>query len=138
MKTMSTGSRNRRNALLSEINVTPFVDITLVLLIIFMLTAPMLQQGIGVSLPQTKPSGAQVEAKPFILNIKKDSNIYIGDQPIRLNELSDKLKAIFAYKKRKLIYLQADKTIPYGFVAQTLGEIKFSGIEEVSLITSLK
>lgn len=138
MKTVTAGSKGKRGSLLSEINVTPFVDVMLVLLIIFMVTAPMLQQGIGISLPQTKPGGAKISKEPFILKIKKDSQIYIGDQSIRLNNLSKKLKALFEHKQGSAVYLQADKSVPYGFVAKTLGEIKFSGIEEVSLITTVK
>jgi len=131
-------SKNRGNSLLSEINVTPFVDVMLVLLIIFMVTAPMLQQGIGISLPQTRLSGAKISKEPFILKIKKNKKIYIGNQPILLTDLSKKLKALFEHRNKGAVYLQADKSVPYGFIAKTLGEIKFSGIEEVSLITTTK
>ena len=123
---------------LSEINVTPFVDVMLVLLIIFMVTAPMLQQGIGISLPQTKASGVKITKEPFILRIKADKKVYIGEQPLSVNNIAEKLKALFEHKKSAMIYLQADKSIPYGIVAQTLGEIKSSGISDVSLITNVK
>lgn len=138
MKSIYGEFKNRRSSLLSEINVTPFVDVMLVLLIIFMITAPLLQQGIGVSLPQTKSSGVKISKEPFILKIKKNKKIYIGDQSLQLNDLSKKLKAVFEYKKEKVVYIQADKSVLYGFVAKTLGEIKSSGIEEVSLITTAK
>ncbi len=135
MKTASGAPKSKRGSLLSEINVTPFVDVMLVLLIIFMATAPMLQQGIGVSVPQTKASGAQISKEPFILKIKKDQKIYIGDLPVPVEELAEKLTALFEQRPKEAIYLQADKSAPYGAVAQALGEIKFSGFHDVSLIT---
>lgn len=138
MKNTTNKQAGKRGSLLSEINVTPFVDVMLVLLIIFMVTAPMLQQGIGISLPQTKASGAQISKEPFILKIKKDKSIYIGNHSIRLNDLSKKLTALFEHRPREIIYLQADRSVPYGFVAQTLGEIKYSGFSNVSLITNSK
>ena len=139
MQTSSNQSNRRRGALLSEINVTPFVDVMLVLLIIFMVTAPMLKQSIDIALPQTKKTqSSKIEKDPFILQIKKDQKIYIGKQTIPLGNLKEKLTALFEHKTSKTIYLQADKRIPYGMVAKTLGEIKSSGISNVSLITITK
>ena len=138
MKPSLADSKSRRGHLLSEINVTPFVDVMLVLLIIFMVTAPMLQQGIDISLPQAKAGGAKISKELLILKIKKDEKIYIGDHIISLDHLSEKLNALFKHKQSQAVYLQADKSISYGMVAQTLGEIKSSGIEEVSLITTVK
>ncbi len=131
-------SEGKRGRLLSEINVTPFVDVMLVLLIIFMATAPMLKQGIAISLPQTKASGSAISKEPFILQITKDKQIYIGDSQIPFHHLSDKLKALFEHRPGLAVYLQADKLTPYGFVAQTLGEIKSSGIQNVHLVTVAK
>ena len=128
----------QKGTLLSEINVTPFVDVMLVLLIIFMVTAPMLQQGIGIELPETKNTGAKILQDPFILQIKKDRQVYLGTQTIALEDLQEKLEALAKYKKIQAVYLQADKFVPYGIVAQTLGEIKASGINHVSLITITK
>ena len=135
---MNSLSDQKTTKPLSEINVTPFVDVMLVLLIIFMVTAPMLQQGIDISLPQTQARGVKITKEPFILQIKKDKKIYIGEQSLPLNKIAEKLKAIFKHKKNSMIYLQADKSLPYGIVAQTLGEIKSSGISDVSLITNVK
>ena len=126
---------SQKTNLLSEINVTPFVDVMLVLLIIFMATAPMLQQGLKVDLPSAKSSGIEVSTSALILEIKKNQSIYMGSQPIALKELNQKLKAIFENKTEKAVYIQADKSVPYGIVAQTLGEIKASGIQKVSFIT---
>ena len=128
----------QKGALLSEINVTPFVDVMLVLLIIFMATAPILQQGIGIELPETKNTGAKILKDPFILQIKKDRQVYLGTQTIALENLQEKLQALVKYKKFQAVYLQADKLTPYGLVAQALGEIKASGITNVSLITVTK
>lgn len=128
----------RQGRLLSEINVTPFVDVMLVLLIIFMVTAPMLSQGIRISLPQTKSSGVQISKKPMILKITKDKTIYIGESTIALKNLPEKLKALFEHRPEEAVYLQADKSVPYGIVAQTLAEIKSSGINNVNLITIVK
>ena len=125
-------------AFLNEINVTPFVDVMLVLLIVFMVTAPMLQQNLNISLPSAKSVGAKISKEPFILNIKKDKKIYIGNTSIEMNELSEKLKVLFEYRTEKAVYIRADKSIPYGLVAKTLGEIRSSGISDVSLITSVK
>lgn len=138
MKTESGNPKTKRGSLLSEINVTPFVDVMLVLLIIFMVTAPMLQQGIDISLPQTRPSGVKISKEPFILKIRKNKKIYIGDHSIPVRDLSKKLRALFEHKQGEAVYLQADKSIPYGFVAKILGEIKSSGIEQVSLVTNIK
>lgn len=137
MKSASAGESSKAR-LLSEINVTPFVDVMLVLLIIFMVTAPMLQQGLSLSLPSAKSAGAAVSKQPFILRIERDQKIYIGDRPVRLGELSEKLEALFEHKRGRAVYLQADKSIPYGIVARALGEIKSSGISDVSLITNVK
>ena len=139
MQTSSNQSNRRRGVMLSEINVTPFVDVMLVLLIIFMVTAPMLKQGIDISLPQTqKAQGAKIQKDSFILEVKLDQKIYIGSQSVPLENLKEKLIAVFEHKNSKSIYLQADKRIPYGIVAQVLGEIRSSGISDVSLITIAK
>ncbi len=131
----ASSNKSKRSELLSEINVTPFVDVMLVLLIIFMVTAPLLQQGIDISLPKTKSVGVQPSKNPFILQIKKNKKIYIGTQSIPFDKLNSKLKSIFKNRRDKQIYIQADKSVPYGIVARSLGEIKSSGLTEISLIT---
>lgn len=128
--------KSRRHAL-SEINVTPFVDVMLVLLIIFMVTAPLVQQGIDISLPETDSVGVAPSSNPLILKIRKNRRIYIGKgESIPLRNLSKKLKAISKIKSDKQIYLQADRSVPYGIVAKTLARIKSSGLVQVSLITT--
>ena len=131
-------TKEKSRVVLSEINVTPFVDVMLVLLIIFMVTAPMLQQGIGLSLPETRSAGTPPPSDPFILQIKKNKKIYIGSQTVPLGTLSSKLEAIFKNKSHRGIYVQADKSLPYGFVARALGEIQASGIVHINLVTTTK
>lgn len=130
--------RNKR-PLLNEINVTPFVDVLLILLIIFMVTAPLLKQGLDIALPESRSARATPSSKkPFVLSIKKDKSIYIEDHNVPFDTLAEKLTALFEHKQEKIIYLEADKNLPYGFVAQTLGEIQSAGISQISLITTSK
>ena len=134
----SDPSSSRYQSHMSEINVTPFVDVMLVLLIIFMATAPMIQQGINIALPETKATSGHISQDPFILKIKKDKKIYIGKTEVPLPVLSKKIKAIFKERKDKHVYIQADKKIAYGFVTKILGEVKTAGVQDVSLVTAVK
>ena len=131
---MNAGSSKSRMAL-SEINITPMVDVMLVLLIIFMVTTPMMQQGIDIDLPEVSSSGTPTTDEPFILEIRKNKHLYVGDTEIHLVQLSQKLKAIFLTRKNKQIYLQADRNVDYGLVAETMGEIRAAGISNISLVT---
>ena len=126
---------NRNRDVLSEINVTPFVDVMLVLLIIFMVTAPLLQQGIDVNLPQAKGKDLPPEER-IALVIKRDGIIYMNDNPVSLTEMGNKLRAIS--KLNPNVFLKADKDVPYGFVVEVMGEIKEAGIEKLGMITEPK
>ncbi len=126
-----TGSRT----VLSEINVTPLVDVMLVLLIIFMVTAPMMQQGLEVQLPETKNSGVPTTEDPFTLTVQKDRTVKAGEATIKIDNLGSKLKAIFATRKNKQVYIQADARVDYGTVAEVMGEIRAAGIFSIGLIT---
>lgn len=129
----SSGGKSRMT--MSEINVTPLVDVMLVLLIIFMVTAPMMQQGIDIDLPETAASGVETTDEPFVLVIKKNKKLYVGDVQIPDDQLRTKLAAIFETRANKQIYLQADRTVDYGFVAEVMGEIRAAGIFNIGLVT---
>lgn len=107
----------------------------LVLLIIFMVTAPMMQQGLDVQLPETSNSGVTTNDEPFVLVIKKDRSIHSGEAVIKLDSLRPKLQSIFSVRKNKQIYVQADKSVDYGTVAAVMGEIRAAGIYSIGLIT---
>lgn len=130
-----SGSGHRSRTVLSEINVTPLVDVMLVLLIIFMITAPMMQQGLDVELPETSNSGVSTTDEPFIIKINKNRSISFGETQVPLSQVQKKLKAIFETRKNKQVYIQADKNVDYGTVAQTMGEVRAAGIYSVGLIT---
>ena len=101
---------------MSEINVTPLVDVMLVLLIIFMVTAPMMMQGVEVNLPQTTAKSIKTREDPLILTINKERQIFLEDRQIGLKELENKMKSIFKYRRNKELLLRADREVPYGFV----------------------
>lgn len=123
---------SRDKTVLSEINVTPFVDVMLVLLVIFMVTAPLLQQGIDVNLPKAKGKDLPPEER-ISLVIKKDRTIFMNDTPITIPQMRQKLEAIS--KLNPNIFLKADKDVPYGLVVEVMGEIKDAGIEKLGMIT---
>ena len=127
--------RSGSRAVLSEINVTPLVDVMLVLLIIFMVTAPMMQQGLDVQLPETANSGVPTSDEPFVLVIKKDGSLHAGEAHLNMDTLGSKLKAIFATRKDKQVYIQADRQVDYGTVAEAMGEIRAAGIFSIGMIT---
>lgn len=133
----NSGGRKSR-ATLSEINVTPLVDVMLVLLIMFMVTTPLMQQGIEVDLPKTSAAGVEVNEEPFVLVIAADQKMTIAKTKIGMNEIRPKLKAIFETKKNKQVYIQADRKVDYGFVAEAMAEVRAAGIFNIGLITMPK
>jgi biopolymer transport protein TolR len=135
---MQTGSKNSSRAVMSEINVTPFVDVMLVLLIIFMVTAPMMQQGLDVNLPKTASTGVALDEDPFVLTIDSSGKVKAADSPLNVSDMREKIKAIFQTRKNKQIYIQADKKVDYGVVAEVMGEVRAAGIFNISLITMPK
>jgi biopolymer transport protein TolR len=120
---------------MSEINVTPFVDVALVLLIIFMVTAPMMQQGIDVDLPETTTQALRVKDEPLILTVKKDGKYFLARKEIPQAELEAKLTAIFDGSDRKEIYLRADKNVPYHFVVTALAAAREAGAKSLGMVT---
>jgi len=124
-----------RSDLISDINVTPLVDVMLVLLIIFMVTAPMMIHGVKVNLPITESKSIKSKEDPLILSITKKRLIFIEDYNVAFNALKGKLKKIVANRAGKEILLQADKDVPYGFVMKVMSQVKEAGISKVGLIT---
>jgi biopolymer transport protein TolR len=120
---------------LSEINVTPFVDVMLVLLIIFMVTAPMMQQGIDVDLPETTTQPIRVQDEPLILTVKKDGKVHVGRREIPQAELRDKLVAIFEGRDSRELFLRADKEAPYGVVVKALSAAREAGATKLGMVT---
>ena len=127
--------RNIKSKPFSEINVTPFVDVMLVLLIIFMVTAPLLTVGVQVDLPESNADSLQSDNEPLELTISKDGNIYIQETKINIKELIPKLIAITDNRLDTKIYVRGDEIINYGKVMRVLGELSGSGFSKVALIT---
>jgi len=123
------------NKPLSEINVTPLVDVMLVLLVIFMVTAPMLQMGIDVNLPRVKAKSINVSEEKLVLTINGKQEIYINEFKTTLPDLSAKLESIFKARTDRELFMRADKEVPYGFVVQVMSEVRKAGIDKLGMIT---
>ena len=120
---------------LSEINIIPLVDVMLVLLIIFMITAPMMQHGVNIDIPKvtTKPLPAKDE--PQILSITKDQQLVLNEKKLNIKDLKAAVQLLFTNKTEKEIFLRADKDVPYGFVVNCMGIVREAGIEKVNIVT---
>jgi len=121
--------------LMSDINVTPFVDVMLVLLIIFMVTAPMMMQGVDVNLPKTTTRHIKTKDEPLILTVNKKREVFIENHRIEINNLEIKIKKIFENRRDKEILLRADKDVPYGFVIKVIARVKRAGIDKLGMVT---
>jgi len=130
---MAFGGNN--NSFMSDINVTPFVDVMLVLLIIFMVTAPMMIEGVNVSLPEATSEPLPAEQDPLIITIDKNNQLYINDYQVTLDFLREKLIKILDGRVGQEVYLKADKNISYGIVVRVMSEIKGAGIEKLGMVT---
>ena len=126
---------NDSKRFLADINVTPFVDVMLVLLVIFMVTAPMMQEGIDVNLPQAQGKSLPSKEKRITISITKSSEIFLNERKVEFSLLEDTLKKIYQNRSDREIFLRADQTVPYGFVVKTMGAIKSAGIEQLGMIT---
>ena len=127
--------RGNNKGFMSDINVTPLVDVMLVLLIIFMVTAPMLMQGVEINLPQTTTKSIKTREDPLMLTVTKEKEIFIEKHRINLDSLETKIQKIFENRKDKEILLRADKEVPYGFVIKVIAKVKQAGIDKLGMVT---
>ncbi|GAB4372948.1 MAG: protein TolR [Deltaproteobacteria bacterium] len=121
--------------MMAEINVTPLVDVMLVLLIIFMVTAPMLTQGVDVNLPQANAKAMRSDQERLVITVDANSRIFIGKQPVEFNRMSRALQAIVERRKDRQVYFRADRAVPYGFVVKVIAEVRNAGIEKLGMVT---
>jgi biopolymer transport protein TolR len=129
-----TNSQGRTQSSLADINVTPLVDVVLVLLIIFMITAPVLQSGIEVNVPHTK-TVKEITEERLVISIDKDQRVFLGNQPVNINEIADQLRQKIRDPQNQAIYVRADEELPFGVFAVVMDAVKQSGITNVSIVT---
>lgn len=130
--------RSRRHMPMAEINVTPMVDVMLVLLIIFMVAAPLLQVGVPIELPQAKGKQLEATEEPLAISVKADGSVYIGETAVELDDIAPKLKAIAKNGYEEQIFVRGDKGVPYGIVMRVMGRISAGGFRKVSLVTEVE
>jgi biopolymer transport protein TolR len=138
----STGKRRgRRRAVMSEINVTPFVDVMLVLLIVFMVSAPLLTVGVPIDLPQSQAKALEQNNQPLTISVNVDGQVFLQDEEIKLDDLVPKLKAIIQARGGKpddLIYVRGDKKADYGTMMRVMGRISAAGFQRIALVTEVE
>ncbi|MED5261361.1 MAG: biopolymer transporter ExbD [Myxococcota bacterium] len=125
----------RRRRPTSEINVTPFVDVMLVLLVIFMVTAPLLYQGVDVNLPETNTQPLRLQNEPLVLSVQKNGDVFIGRKTIALDELKPKLEALFESRDSTELFLRADREAPYGLVVRAIAAARQAGSTRMGIVT---
>lgn len=127
--------KGQRDSLLSDINVTPFVDVMLVLLIIFMVAAPMMVQGVDVSLPETRTvESLNPDQEPLVIVVDKDGGVYINDMEVGTRQLGEKLKKIFENRSSPEVFLRADRNVSYGQVVMVMSEIRSAGVQRLGVV----
>jgi biopolymer transport protein TolR len=133
---MAAQGLGRTHRPMADINVTPFVDVMLVLLIIFMVTAPMMEQGMEVDLPNTNTENIRVKEPPLVITVKRDGKIHLAEsQPFELAELEAKLDAILDGDASREVFLRADERVPYGTVAKVMARARAAGVEKLGMVT---
>ncbi len=131
MAGVSTG----KGRIMGEINVVPLVDVMLVLLIIFMVTAPMMVQGLDVKLPETDAGALKQDEELLMLSVTKEGKLYLDEFPVEVNGLAEKIKNIVTRKKGTRVYLRADRDVPYGVVVKVLAETRKAGVHNLGMVT---
>ena len=133
---MSFDDNSSDSGMISQINVTPLVDVMLVLLVIFMVTAPILQQGVELELPKETLSPLDGEGEQLVVSVNKSGEIFIGEgNPVEAAQVGQRVNAILATKKDKRVFIKADRGVSYGEVMAVMGSIRRAGIDKVGLIT---
>ncbi|OLP53617.1 protein TolR [Rhizobium rhizosphaerae] len=132
------GRRGRRKGAISEINVTPLVDVMLVLLIIFMVAAPMMTVGVPIDLPETQAKALNAQTQPITISIKNSGEIYLQETPIPADEVVAKLQAIATTGYNERIFVRGDATAPYGVIADVMARIQTAGFKNIGLVTQQK
>lgn len=129
-----TNSQGRTQTSLSEINVVPLVDVVLVLLIIFMLTAPIIQSGIEVSVPKTK-TVSELTKERLVVSINREQRLFVGSDPININDLGARLQARIKDPETAMIYLRADEEVPFGTVTRVMDRARLAGVMNINVVT---
>ena len=129
-----TTNNGRTQSSLADINITPLVDVVLVLLVIFMITAPVLQSGIEVNIPKTR-TVKEITEQRLVVTIDRDQNVFLGDKPVNLHDLGQRLRDASGDSGRKVIYLKADVRVPFGAFANVMDAVKQAGITNISVVT---
>ena len=129
-----TSSSGQTRTSLAEINITPLVDVVLVLLVIFMITAPVLQSGIEVAVPKTR-TVKQITEQRMVVTIDRESNIFLGDKPVNIHDLPTQLRQPGSDVAKQVIYLRADERVPFGAFANVMDAVKQAGITNISIVT---
>ena len=128
--------RSSKKTLMSEMNVTPMIDVMLVLLVIFMVAAPLLTVGVKVSLPEVNAPSVESQEKPIIVHMDAERRVYVGEIEVNVETIATKLKAIAGETESK-IFVKGDKSLPYGLIMELMGKISSSGFKKVVLVTEL-
>ncbi|MDO9068065.1 MAG: protein TolR [Deltaproteobacteria bacterium] len=132
---MAMGGPNDNRSVMAEINVTPFVDVMLVLLVIFMVTAPMMQQGVQVNLPKADTKAMAPAEESVVVTVDKTGNTFINKDAVPAGDLRNRLSTMFASRTKKEVFLKADAGVPYGEVVRAMADIKGAGIERLGMVT---
>jgi len=132
---MEFGNRDSGRSTMSQINVTPLVDVMLVLLVIFMVTAPMMQQGVQVNLPKAETKSLAPKEDTLVVSLEKSGRTSINSSEVSADQLKDKLTAMLAGREKREVFLKADKEVPYGEVVRVMAQIKGAGVERLGMVT---